>query len=179
MSFTLVVAIIAVILATAPANAQEQGQSAGEIQNTLRRGDRIRVIDSSGGIVDGRVDGISESSLRLIHKKTALEVPEATISRIQRARHESDGILIGLGVGAAVGLGFVALQCSGSSERSDCHRAGSLVMIGPSAAAGALIDRAFRRFDTIFDRSTSSPGRLRISPLLGKRKQGIAITVVY
>ena len=179
MSFRLVAAMIAVILATSPADAQEQGQSLGEVQTRLRRGDRIRVVDHNGAVIEGRFEGISGSSLRLVRKATALELPEAQINRIRKARRESDGILIGLGIGAAAGLSYVALYCSGSSEPIDCRRAGSVVVIGPSAVAGALIDRAFRRFETVFDRNMPSPKQVRISPILTVRQKGVAITLFY
>lgn len=81
MSFRLVAAMIAVILATSPADAQEQGQSLGEVQTRLRRGDRIRVVDHNGAVIEGRFEGISGSSLRLVRKATALELPEAQINR--------------------------------------------------------------------------------------------------
>ena len=178
MSFNVVAAIIAVMLATSPANAQEQHHSAGETRYGLRRGDRIRIIDAKGGIVDGRFEEMSTASLRVVRKGTVLDLPRANINQIQRVHHESDGILVGLGVGAAAGLGYVALQCSGSSESGDCRRAGSLVMIGPSALAGALIDRALKKFDIVFDRGASSARQIRIAPILQKHRQGIAVTLV-
>jgi hypothetical protein len=179
MRFTSAAALVAVTLATLPAEAQEQVTSLDEVQEVLRRGDSIRVSERDGTTVDGQFESISGSLLRLLHDGAIFELSEAQISRIRRARHEPDGILIGLGIGAAAGLSYVALQCSGSSESSDCRRAGSVIMIGPSALAGALIDRAFRRFDTIFDRHTASPPHVRIAPMVTGRRTGVALTLAY
>lgn len=87
------------------------------------------------------------------------------------------GCLIGLGIGAGAGLGFVALRCSQSSESSDCRRVGTLVVAGPAAAAGAGLDGAFRRFDTIFEMPSAT--RLRVGPILTDRRRGIAIALIY
>jgi hypothetical protein len=65
-----VAALIAVILAASPADARAEGQLLGEVQQTLRRGDRIRVIDHNGATVDGRFDGISGAVLRVVRKRT-------------------------------------------------------------------------------------------------------------
>lgn len=62
------------------------------------------------------------------------EVRRATGERAQEPRPQMSSrkkkVLIGLGLGMAAGVGLVAVKCGGSSERSDCHRAGFL----PSAA---------------------------------------------
>jgi hypothetical protein len=179
MRFGLAVAIIAVTLATSSAGAQEPVGSLEEVQKTLRPGDRIRVDDGDGTMVDGHFGSISGSSLRLLRQGAVIELPETQISRIRRTRRESDGILIGLGLGAAAGLSYVVLQCSGSSESGDCRRAGSVIMIGPSALAGALVDRALRRFDTVFDRTAASSTRVRLAPIVTRRRTGVALTLAY
>jgi hypothetical protein len=71
------------------------------------------------------------------------------------------------------------MHCRASSEPLDCRRAGSVVVIGPAAAAGALIDRARRRFDTIFDHTGPSSRELRVSPIFTARHKGVAVTLSY
>ena len=179
MTFRTLAAFLAVFLTTTPADASAQVRSLEEAQQELQRGDQVQVIDDSGAIVGGRFDGASGSSLRLLRRGAILEFRSAQISRIRKARDESDGILIGLGIGAAAGLAYVALDCGGSSESRDCRRAGSAVVIGPSAAAGALIDRALRKFETIFDRRSPSVKHVRLSPILTAHRKGVALTLVY
>lgn len=179
MTTRFVTAVMVVILATSPTYAQGQGQSLGEIQTKLRIGDRIKVIDSNGTTIDGRFDGVSGSSLRLTVKGTVLEFPETQVYQIRKHRQEPDGVLIGLGIGALVGLTSVGLSCRGEAEHGDCLRAGSLVVGVPAAAVGALIDLGFKRFDTIFERVIPSAGRLRISPMLAGRQKGIVMTLAF
>lgn len=179
MTARLVPAVIVVILATSPTHAQGQGQSLGELHKRLRIGDRITVVDGNRTTVDGRFDGVSGTSLRVILKETVLEFPETQIYQIRKRRQEPDGVLIGVGIGALVGLTYVRLSCSGRSEHGDCLRAGSLVVGVPTAAAGALVDLGFKRFDTIFERVIPSARRLRISPMLAGHQQGIVVTLVF
>jgi hypothetical protein len=179
MTTRFVTAVMVVILATSPTYAEGQSQSLGELQNKLRIGDRIKVIDGNRTTVDGRFDGVSGSSLRLILKGVVVEFPETQIYQIRKHRQEPDGVLIGLGIGALVGVTYVRLYCRGSSEHGDCLRAGSLVIGVPTAAAGALIDLGFKRFETIFERVIPSAGRLRISPMLAGRQGGIVMTLVF
>jgi hypothetical protein len=178
MSPKAVAAIIAVIFAASPAEAAGQ-EAFRDVQQTLRHGDRIRVDDRSGAVVEGRVEGMSGSSIRVLRKDHVIELPEEQIGRIRRMRREPDGVLIGLGIGAAVGLSYVGLQCSGSSESGDCRRAGSAILVGPSAVAGALIDRAIRRFDTIFDRNVPSRPHVSVVPITTGHRRGVAVTLAY
>jgi hypothetical protein len=178
MSHRLAAAIVATLLLT-PADAWAQSSSLGSLDTTLRRGDRVQVIGRDGAVVEGDFDGVSGGSLRVIRRRTAVELPDRQIARVRRRRHEPDGALFGLGLGAAAGLGFVLISCDASSERADCRRAGSALMIGPSAVAGALIDRALRRFDTILDRSGPSRRPLQVSPIVGDRLAGVAVRMIY
>lgn len=179
MTTRFVTAVIVVILATSPTYAQGQGQSLRVLHNRLRVGDKIRVVDGNRTIVDGRFDGVSVSSLRLILKGAVLEFPETQIYQIRKHRREPDGVLIGLGIGALVSLTYVRLSCRGRSEHADCLRAGSLVMGVPTAAAGALIDLGFKRLDTIFERVIPSARRWRISPMLAGEQKGVVTTLVF
>ena len=179
MTTRFVTAVIVVILATSPTHAQEQGQSLRALHNALRIGDKIRVVDGNRTTVDGRFDGVSGSSLRLILKGAVLEFPETQIYQIRKHRQEPDGVFIGLGIGALVGLTYVRLSCRGRSEHGDCLRAGSLVVGVPTAAAGALIDLVFKRFDTILERGIPSARRLRISPMLAGEQKGVVTTLVF
>jgi hypothetical protein len=168
--------VIGMVLAASAAGAQPPTQSLEGAGRALQRGDRIEVVDHRGDIVEGRFESLSASSLRVMHKGVAHDLPAPEIRRIRHARDEPDGVLIGLGAGAAAGLGVVTAKCSGSSERADCHRVGSLIVIAPFAVVGALIDRAVTRLETIFDRPEPSAIRVRISPVLTARDRGVALT---
>jgi hypothetical protein len=177
-SVRVAAAVLAVVLAPSVAAAQAPSPSLEEVQRELRRGDDIR-LTHDGHVVDGRFDGFSGSLLRILRRGRAVDVPMADISRIRRRRHEPHGVWIGLGAGAAAGVGYVVLHCSGSSESGDCRRAGSVVMVGPSAVAGALIDRAVEKFDTLFERDATSATELRIAPIVTRGRTGVALTLTY
>jgi hypothetical protein len=179
MRLQAVAVTMCVVLAASAAAAQEPAQGLDVAGRALQRGDRIQVVDHRGDVVEGRFESLSSSSLRVIHEGAARDLRPPEIRRIRRARHERDGVLIGLGAGAAAGLGVVTVKCSGSSERADCRRVGSVVVIAPFAVAGALIDRASTSFETIFDRTGPSAIRVRVSPLLTVRDRGIALTLLY
>ncbi|HYN08189.1 MAG TPA: hypothetical protein VES67_12425 [Vicinamibacterales bacterium] len=167
------------LLATSPAYAQGQRQPLEQLQTKLRIGERIQVVDGNRTIIRGRFDGVAGSSLRLTVNGRIIEVQESQIYQVRKQRPEPDGVLIGLGIGALAGLTYVRMQCRGASEHPDCLRADSLVLGAPIAGAAALIDLFLTRFDTIFERVTSSTRRWRISPMLNGRQKGIVMMVAF
>jgi hypothetical protein len=167
------------LLSATLAYAQAPAQSLSELERRLDTGETIQIFDRNLEKMEGRFDGISGSSLRLIVRGALREIPVTQIFQVRQQHWEPDGILIGLGIGAAVGLSYVHVACRGSSEHEDCLRAGSLVIGAPAAAVGALIDWGIKKFDVIFERAGSLTRRLHISPLLAGQQKGIVVSVVF
>jgi hypothetical protein len=141
-------------------------------------GERIQVFDEHRARLDGRFEGLAGASLRVRVKGSVVDVPAARISEIRRERPEADGVLIGLGIGALVGLATVQGLCSDASEHEDCLRAGSLVIGAPIAAAGALVDWGLKTFETIYRRPASS-ARWFVSPLVAPHQRGVTVRFVF
>lgn len=122
------------------------------LDTVVKIGERIRVVDTAGTALDGTFEGADVAGVRLRRQGRTVHVPAAAIRKVQVRRREGDGVLIGLGIGAALGLGFVKNECSRSSERRDCRYAGNLIITLPAAAVGGLVDHGFKRYRTVYER---------------------------
>ena len=167
------------------AHAQAPARSLEELQARLRTGDKIQVTDSMGKKTQGKFDGISGSSLRLIVDGTRQEFLEARISEITKRRPESrwDGVLIGLGIGLVAGTVNITSVCNNASERDDCFSVGWAIVLpiyaGAGAGSGALIDFAIKKHDTVFAPAGVSGYRFRLSPIFDKQRKGITLSVAF
>jgi len=168
-----------VLLSAQLAQAQSTSPSLDELQRKLSVGERIQVFDNNKSRITGRFNGVSGSSLRLIVKGTGREIPETLLYEVRRERREGDGVLIGMGIGAVAGLTYVSLECRDASEHDDCINSGNLVIVAPAIAVGAFVDWGIRRFETIFQRTTGSADRLRVSPVLNRHQKGLVVGIVF
>lgn len=161
-----------------PNAALGQDLPLGDLQIRLREGDRIRILGTTGAVTNGRFDSLPTGSILLTVKGKAVSIPNNEVFQVQVRRKEGDGALIGLGIGAAAGLTFVQHECRDASEHRDCLFAGRLVIAVPMAIVGALFDLGFKRYDTVFRRTT--PGHaVAIAPLIGARRKGVALIVSF
>jgi hypothetical protein len=164
---------------TTSAGAQGSSATFDQVARTLTPDVRIQVLDEHLGKIEGRFGGVSGSTLRLIVKGQPVQVPVAQVFQVRQERREADGVLLGLGIGFAAGFSFLLVACEGASEHEDCLRAGSLVIAGPAAAAGAIIDHFYRRYDTVFERRLSSTGRWQVWPIVDARRKGVMARVTF
>lgn len=160
------------LCAARPAGAQGQSPTLDQVVRTLTPDGRIQVLDEHRGKLEGHFLGVSGSTFRLNVKGEVVDVPAARIFELRTERHEPDGVLLGLGLGFAAGFSYVLVYCGSSSEHADCMRAGSLVIAGPAAVTGALIDGFSRQFDTVFERQ-SPFGQWQLSPILDAKRKGV------
>ena len=174
-----------VLLSSSVAQAQAPTQSFGELQARVRRGEKVQVVDNTGKKAEGEFDGVSGTSLWLITNSTRQELLDTSIREVRKRRPESrwDGALIGLGIGAVVGLVHVRSHCSGASEREDCLSVGMgfilPIVAGGGAGVGALIDFAIKKHDTVFARTVTSGYRIRLAPMLDKQLKGVVLSVSF
>ena len=172
---------MAVILAAATAGAQTAPSDT--LSDTgLAPGAIVRITDSSGALVQGKLVGLTPTSIRVKAGRSVKEWRASDILEIQK-RHEDtvlDGALIGLGVGIAAGIATAYGACS--HPDSECEAIANVVFIpigaGGGLAAGALIDRSMHRFDTVF-RSRTSARSWFWAPLLSKERKGVTVTVRF
>jgi hypothetical protein len=164
--------------------AQDPLQSLSDLPQRVQKGDRVRVTAKDGTVINGRFDSVSNSSVRLSDSGSALrEIPGPTIKEIQRKRPESawNGVLIGLGVGAAGGVLAASTTC-GSSD-PECSAIANVAFIpsfaGGGAVIGAIIDRLISKYDPIFVQTVSNPIHLRVAPLVSKHMKGVQVSMSF
>lgn len=154
-----------------------------EIRRRLKDGQKIVVIDDAGEKFEGRVAELKGDALTLRAGGERTDVRYDRIVRIDRP-HDGvgNGALIGFGVGAGLALAS-ALSASGddsgwgSPDPLYVAAVGSLVLGGIGAAIGLGLDAAIRRDPTLYRRQEAS--RVSLSPLLGRSRRGLAISVSW
>jgi hypothetical protein len=167
------------VCSATPAGAQGASPTLDQVARALTPDLRIQVLDEHRGRIDGHFRGLSGSTFRMSVKGQIVEVPAAQISLVRKERSEPDGVLLGLGIGFAAGFSYVLIACGNASEHEDCLRAGSLVIGGPAAAAGAIIDYFNRHFVTVFERRSSPFARWRLSPILDGPRKGVMARIIF
>ena len=94
-----------------PANVTSQtvARSFAELEVRVKAGDTVYVVDGSGRDTKGRIDLLSAASIQLTLDGRRREFLETDVIRVERRGPRDsirNGLLIGLGTGAA--LGFLA-----------------------------------------------------------------------
>lgn len=171
-------------LLSQPAAAQE-ARSFEQLQLLVKPGDRIYVTDSMGNVTEGRIAGLSRSSLRLMTKISTRDLSESDVFKIRQWRHDSlkNGALIGAGVGFGLGLAGVISDCRSSGLFSDCG--GEVVGIvalftGVGAAIGVGIDALIPSKETIYIGGTrTSLSRIKVKPILDHSRKGVAVAFSF
>jgi len=178
MPVRFVMTMLAMFLVAFPVVAVGQDQSLQGVRNTLREGDWVRIVDITRTPTTGRLDSLGPGSFALKKRGKTVTIPDNRVYLIQVPRREGDGVKIGLAIGAATGLISARVYCRGASEHRDCVRAGSIYLTGSMALTGALVDHLFKRYTTVFDRLAPS-NTVRLAPLLGARRKGLAVTFSF
>ena len=171
-------AVLLMLLTGSIAEAQS-GSRAAELERRLSPGQRVKVLTIDGARLEGRVDTLSTSALRLTNGRTRRELPVEQLQQVKRQRSEGDGVWIGAGVGALVGLTYVQLHCRNASEHQDCVAAGTLLFATAGAAIGAIVDGQLHRYETIFERRTPPPVRLGFIPMLSRRQSSLRVVMTF
>ena len=178
---TVIVVAIAAILGAASASAQTA--PGNTLSDTgLLSGAIVRITDSSGAVVQGKLVGLTPTSIRVKAGRSVKEWRASDILEIQKRHEDSvlDGALIGLGVGVAAGIATAYGSCT--HPDSECEAIANAVFIpigaGGGLAAGALIDRSMHRFDTVF-RSRTSARSWFVAPMLSKERRGVTVAVRF
>lgn len=103
------VASLATVSSPANVTAQTVARSFAELEVRVKTGDTVYVVDGSGRDTKGRIELLSAASIQLTLDGRRREFLETDVTRVERrGRRDSirNGLLIGLGTGAA--LGFLA-----------------------------------------------------------------------
>ena len=178
MRDTLLRAVLLTLVSAPVAEAQGVSSTA-DLERSLLPGQRVKVLTIDGSELGGRVDSVSGAALWLNNGRRRQELAVEQLQQVRRQRSEGDGVWIGAGIGAVIGLTYVQLHCRDASEHQDCVVGGTLLFAPAGAAIGALVDGRLHRYDTIFERKIPPPVRLGFIPLLSRRHSGLRVVISF
>ena len=182
MTFSMIVLLTSFTPETAW--TQEVARSFRELQSKVKTGETVYVTDDAGLEFKGRIAEMSSSSLRLFFQGTHRDLTETDVHEIRQKQSDPlwNGLLIGLGAGAASGVVAPSAVCD--LPDPECAATVRIVFVPLGAAigaiTGALIDHALRKSRIIYlkPNSASSTG-VRVSPVLSKDLRGMQITIRF
>lgn len=161
--------------------AQAASPDADKIRRRVKDGQKIVVTDDQGRTLSGRIGELRPDALMLLVGRDTTKVPYDRIVSIDRPRDRLwDGALVGLVVGAGIGLaGAVAAASDDSGWGSPDPAFVALVLTpmlgGIGAFIGVAVDAAIPRDSNLYRRT--GPTRISLSPALGPRHRSVAISV--
>ena len=176
--------LVAVFIAVpALAAAQEPVRDFAQLNTRLKPGDTVWVTDSQGREIKGKITNLSSGSLAL--KAKGAPILSATdVSTIQLRDRDSlkNGTLIGLGVGAGLGLAG-CISIAGEEDAGAWCAMGMLFYAGIGAGIGVGIDAMIPGKKLVAYRAPGSAGpsraRLSIAPAVTPRAKGLALVFSF
>lgn len=170
----LVLALLASLLAVAPAVAQTSGE---RIPAMVKTGQRVSIVDEDGRQIDGRVEGISEEAIRLSQRRGTEEIPVDRIVRIDRPDSLKNGALIGLGVGLTNSAIWIGFATQAENVQWKIVFASSAASIVGYTLLGTGIDAIFNNRRTLYQRGGRA--QARVSPVVGRGVRGAAVSLTW
>lgn len=171
------IALVYALAVTSNAGAQPV-DSFEELQGLIDRGSDVAVT-YGGRQIEGRVLGLSPSSLTLVSEGRLLELGAADVTRIRQRWHDPTRD------GGLKGLAWVALPLGGwylkiTEFEGELPAPGLLAVIGLSCVAGYVIgERIDARKTELRDVYRRPPTRVQVGPLLSKERLGAAVAVSW
>jgi hypothetical protein len=153
---TFAVGWLLVFCSPVGASAQQAASSFEQFETRLKPGDTVYVIDRSGQETKGRIDLITAASLQLRLDGSRREIFKSDVARVERRSRDSvrNGLLIGLGAGAA--LGFFAGRSVDEGPCPPGHGCGEAELIGTvggavwGGLAGWITDALIRKREVVY-----------------------------
>lgn len=175
-------ALVLLLLCAVGTRCEAQGVASSfeALRVLVMPGDRISVVDVTGREVRGRVGALSRDSVTLLTEAGSQTFGEVAVATIRQRHADSltNGAIIGA-VGATAyfltGAALVGDRDGGEMIVSTAV-AGGLLFAGMGAAAGAGIDALLARRRVIYQKPTGE-GRVTVSPLFGRGRRGVALSV--
>jgi hypothetical protein len=170
---------VAVAVWPAGAEAQTMARSFEELIGTVKAEETIIVIDTTGRRVKGALTAVDQDSLSLATDGRTQTFARSEVSTVRVADGLGNGALIGAGTGLGAALGILAIVGSGDGYVLPSAKVGApLVLSGIGALLGALVDRAHGGGRVLYVSPAQTSG-LVVSPLLGKDRQGVLLSVRF
>jgi hypothetical protein len=176
--------VLAILFASSPASAQTDTE---KIRARVKHGQKVSITDDQGQEIKGRISTMTADGLTILVDGESADVPYDRIVRIDRPNDSlANGALIGLGVGAALGLAAVAaddqsqcppggLFCGEPTARN--YVAGTLLLGGLGTAVGVGIDALIHRDREIYRRGGGALAT--VAPVLGRGLCGTVVSVTW
>jgi hypothetical protein len=165
-----------------PVAAQDVASSFEQLGARVAPGDRIAVFDVTGRRTEGRVGTLSNDRLTLVTPAGPRELTETDVTQIRQRRRDSlmNGALIGAASAGAFFLAMATIVPTGDGGDVIVSSAirGAVRFVALGAAAGAGIDALITRSQVIY-RTPGTGVDVRITPLIGRGRQGAAIAVRF
>jgi len=180
-----VVVILVGVGVPSAVSAQVPVSSFEQVATKVKTGDTVYVTDSTGTEYKGKLSDVSVSSLTLQTDGTPRQFLAATVTMVRRQQRDSlkNGLFIGLGIGAAIGV-LGAATCSGG-DSSDCNASArglfALTSAGIGVGLGVGIDALVPGKKALIYRadSRSSAATINIFPIVSPTRRGLAVRVVF
>ena len=175
------VLVIALLCAASLAAAQEPLTRFDQLNTWLRPGDTVWVTDATGREVKGRIWSLAPDTLTL-GEGGARAFTDRDVRLIRERKDDRlwNGMLIGLGVGGALGLSMG--NFSGSWRWGDAA-AGFVIFGGIGAAIGVGVDALIPGKRLVVYRAPAGPGavpaRFSIAPVVTPRAKGVAVSFAF
>lgn len=164
---------LAAMAIPATAGAQTPVQSFDQLQHVLKSGQKVVVTETNGHETKGEVLDVSASALAILVSDTRTFSEPAVLKITRTGNHH--GLLIGLGIGAAVSV--LGLASSRNSERVYFWEfIGVWTFPAAGVVAGAIADHA-RGDELIYIApGRAGAGKVTVSPLFAKRAAGMSVS---
>ena len=163
----LALLLACVCLRSAPAQAQPTLDRWAGLE--LKRLQEIYVRDVEGTETSGRLLQLNPDSLVILAGGVERRVDAGEVIRVQNRDSLKNGTLIGLAIGAGMGLMTAAISdCPGNDPGGSCggaRTAAVAVSMGVYSAIGAGVDALVRGRTTIYERRGASSPRSAFVPL--------------
>ena len=159
-------------------DAQGIANSFDELRLLVRAGDRITIRDDAGAETAGRILSLSPSSLALMVDGERRNLKEGDVATILQRRQDPlrNGALWGFGTGTGLfALAMANVRCEGCGG---LVVVGGLIYGGLGAAVGVGIDAMIVGPKVVYEKAPAA-ARFRVSPVLGRHRQGVALHFAF
>jgi len=160
--------------------SEEPAHSFGDLRSRIRLGDKVQLAEKGGKETEGRIAGLSESSLALRINGTVQTFPETGIQKISHRQHVS--LLKSAVFGALAGGGTLMVIC-GMNDNSDSGRCAGdpAAIFAASAGIGALsgvgVAMMVRGSESIFE--STERGKIKAVSTFNRSQRAVALAISF
>jgi len=163
-------------LATLAVPLGAEAQTAGDrVPDSVHVGRDVSIVDDEGRKIEGRVEGVSEHSIRVAMKRASTDIAMDRVVRIEHPDTLKNGALIGLGLGLTFGT-ISVLDTRGLDNRAAFA---AVSIVGNTliwTALGTAVDAACNNRQTLYQRSGRPRASVRPLVAPGVRAAALALS---